>query len=196
MDDVYTKVLEARMAGQSGFPPAYSDLSTARLLEVFDGGTSRVRRSISGLDRNELLSHPVAGKWSIQQIVCHVADSELMGAARMRQTLTQSAREFADYDQDVWADALSYQDRGAEGVDAALELLAALRTSTSALLHRATPPDWDRTGIHSKRGSMTLRNLLELYADHTERHIGQILERRRLLDNPLDMPLELPNRLY
>ena len=56
--------------------------------------------------------------------------------------------------------------------------------------------DWAASAIHPDHGEITLRNLLELYADHSERHVEQILVCRRLLRSPLEMESLLPRRLY
>ena len=126
----------------------------------------------------------------------HLADAEIMGAARIRQALAQSGRDFACYDEAVWADQLAYQNRSRQAVEDALALFTALRRATSPLLHRAVAHHWQKTGFHPELGPVTLRQLLELYADHSERHLAQILERRRLLGIPLRMALLLETRLY
>ncbi|MFW6201242.1 MAG: DinB family protein, partial [Gemmatimonadota bacterium] len=71
-----------------------------------------------------------------------------------------------------------------------------LRATTLPLLTAASADDWTRTGVHPDYGSITLRNLLELYADHTERHVEQIAERRELLGSPIGIEPLLPERLY
>lgn len=77
-----------------------------------------------------------------------------------------------------------------------LSLFEFLRKTTGALLNKCTENDWTKNGVHPQRGKMNLRGLLELYADHSERHLGQILERRTLVGKPLQMKLILEDRLY
>ena len=64
------------------------------------------------------------------------------------------------------------------------------------MLRAATPTQWERAANHPRYGPLTLRNLLELYADHTERHVGQIIRIRELIGRPLAMSLLLPDRPY
>jgi len=67
---------------------------------------------------------------------------------------------------------------------------------SGSLFARAPEAAWARTGRHAEWGEMTLRQLLELYADHGERHLSQILARREALGRPLAMDPLLPERLY
>lgn len=178
------------------FPGTYAEYDTAHLLDVYEKGPGRIRRSLADLTDDHLAARPIGGKWSIREIVVHVADSEIMGGGRFRQTLAQSELAFAGYDQAVWANRLDYQDFDRAGLDAVLTLFSALRRTTSILLRKASPEDWRKRGRHPERGPMTLRQLLELYADHSERHLAQILERRALLGASYTMELLLPERLY
>lgn len=179
------------------FPATYAAVETDLLLRAYAESPARVRRALEGLTPEELRANPrSAGKWSIAQIVVHLADAEIMGAARARQTYTGSGRELAFYDQDVWARELGYGEAGDERVAGSLALFAALRETTLPLFRDAEDADWAKTGLHAELGPLTLRQLLELYADHGERHLEQILEIRRLLGRPLECPLLLPQRLY
>ena len=81
-------------------------------------------------------------------------------------------------------------------VERSLALFEALRAYQLPVFAGATASQWQQAALHPNWGSMTLRNLLELYADHSERHIGQILENRRLLGLDLALPPLLATRLY
>jgi len=180
----------------SRFPDVYSQIETGKLLEVFDQGPARLRNVLADLTQNHLKANPRPGKWSIQEIVMHVADSEIMGAARIRQTYTQPGSSFAVYDQDVWANQLGYRELDNPAVQNALKLFESLRRTTSLIFHQARVEDWDKSGVHAEHGEVTLRNLLELYTDHSERHIEQILYIRSLLDKTIEFQLLLERRLY
>lgn len=161
-------------------------VSEAAALSTFVAGPRRVAEAIEGLSDDQMkVRARGAGTWSIQEIVCHLADSEIMGAARFRQAITGSSRNFAAYDQEVWTELLAPQDRGPGAIDEALAVFSALRRSTSSLLARTSREARQRTGFHPERGDMTVVELLDLYADHGERHRAQILEIRQLLGVPL-----------
>lgn len=182
------------------FPETYRDVSTELLVQVYVAGPDRLRRALDGLSDGDLRANLVPGKWSILQIVLHVADSELMGSARIRMLLGSAQGKegvlLPGYDQDEWSRELSYGRAERNQVEDALVLLSALRASTTPLFPVAGAPDWQRTAIHPETGTVTLRNLLELYADHTERHLEQIIDRRRRLGKPIAVRELLPRRLY
>ena len=178
------------------FPKTYANLATYELLSVFDAGPERYPQVLEGLKEQDLKAHPKAGKWSIQEIVMHVADSEIMGAARIRQTFAQPGSTYAIYDQDVWARVCAYQDQDNAALQSALKLFEALRRTSSGIFHQAKQDDWQKAGYHAEFGHLTLRQLLELYADHSERHIQQILDLRSLMAKSLNFPLLLEERLY
>ena len=185
------------IAQKSSFPRAYEQIPTSKLLEAYDEGPQRINQVFQGLSEEELKSRAKGDKrWSIFEIVLHVADSELMGAARVRQTFTQSGRDFAFYNQDVWAKQMNYQSLALDSFNQGLELFELLRKTTSRIFHLATEEDWRKTGIHAELGKTSLRQLLELYADHGERHIEQILHTRELLGKAIEFPLILAERLY
>jgi len=184
------------VAAASGFPNVYRDVPTDRLLSVFGAAPSRIARAMEGLGPEELSARVVAGKWTIQEIVCHVADSETCGALRIRLTLAQPGGPLPAYDQDRFAAGLDYAAFDGALVAETLDLFARLRSVSGRLLSRAPGSAWSRSGRHAQWGEVTLRQLLELYADHGERHLFQILERRRALGRPLAMDLLLPERLY
>lgn len=181
----------------TSFPDTYAALSTERLRDAFCIAPRRIEASLEGLSEEELRARPLSGKWSIHEIALHVTDSECLGAVRIRQALGDDGRaNFPGYDQDRWAAALRYRDRSPAIRAAMLRLFRAHREASSELFAAASPEEWRREGIHPEWGPVTLRQLLELYADHGERHLDQILERRRLLGRALTVPSLLPTRLY
>ncbi|MDQ2870959.1 MAG: DinB family protein [Acidobacteriota bacterium] len=180
----------------SGFPSAYASLPTASLLETYAAAPDRLVRALDGLTDAELRSHPVAGKWSIQEIAIHVSDSEIVGAVRFRKVLMERDPVLPGYDESVWATGLDYGKRDASFRRASLHAFRNLRETAAAILGEATGADWVREGRHPEWGPVTLRQLLELYADHGERHIEQIVERRRLLGHSPGPASLLPVRLY
>ena len=186
------------MLGTSAVFPSYAQYSNAQLLEAFERGPERLRAIIEGLTEDELRTRARGpARWSAHEIVIHAADSELQGVYRMRKIWAQPGCALPGYDQDAWAREHDYLHlASAEERSNALDLLGALRRSVLPLLRRARGADWERWGEHPDYGRVTLRNLLELYADHTERHAAQIIEIRTLLGKPLAFELLLPERLY
>lgn len=179
------------------FPDIYRSLSTEELLRAFRAGPARVREVLSGLSGSELRERVAPGRWSIQEIAFHLADAEIMGAARFRLALAEPGAAVPVYDQDAWAEALDYSEAGSGDLDRALQLFGNLRRATERILPAPDHDAWQGRSVeHSEWGTVTLRQLLELYADHSERHIGGILEVRAALGHVLEYPLLLEERLY
>ncbi|PWU01525.1 MAG: hypothetical protein C5B52_07115 [Bacteroidetes bacterium] len=172
------------------------EFDTNFLIDVYAKGPARVKEAINGLNCDELCVFPFQDKWSIKEIVFHLTESELFGSIRFRQTITKADSEFPYYDQDIWTKRLKYQQRGMYELEDALDIFTLLRKTNTRLLNSLDEEQWLQTGIHPEKGIMNLRQLLELYADHSERHIDQILARRRLFGRTLELPEILPKRLY
>ena len=180
-------------------PDVYRDVPLPRLLAAFDTAPARLRAAVAGLTEEQLRARPRPGKWSVLEIALHVTDADIVGASRFRHALAQPGITVVGYDQDAWADALGYNDTPLAALAESLDLFASIRRNSAALFRRAAADRaWDRVVHHPERGALTLRNLLELYADHGDRHIAQILANRELLGVPPSPRVELvlPERLY
>lgn len=140
------------------------------------GETPRaIQKAIGGLSRQELSTPEPPGKWSMRQVLAHLADSEIVYSFRLRMVLAQDRPHLAGYDQDLWADRLGYEE-----IDAAqsLRVFTALRQLNLGLLGRAFPADLKRVGLHEERGEESVEHLVRLYAGHDLVHLRQ-LERIR-----------------
>ena len=180
----------------SSFPDMYRSLETAYLMQVYEAAPDRLRRALSGLSAAERAARPRPEAWSVQEIAVHLTDAEIMGCVRFRQTFAEPGSTFAVYDQDVWADRMRYASWDRDHLDAAVDLFEAMRRMNALLLRSARPEDWSKQAVHPELGTVTLRQLLELYADHGERHLDQIRSIRDDLGRPLDLEALLEERLY
>lgn len=124
----------------------------------------------------EVLARPEApGKWSMGQVLAHLADSDLVWGWRLRLILAQDRPPLTGYDQDRWATRLGYADIAPRE---SVEQFSVLRRSNLRLLERASPDDLRRVGVHVERGEESLEHQLRLYAGHDLLHLNQ-LERIR-----------------
>ena len=133
-------------------------------------------RAVDGLSPAQLRRPEAPGKWSIAQVLQHLADSDLVWGWRMRLILAQDRPAITGYDQDLWADRLHYAE--ADPVEA-LETLRVLRRGNLGLIARATPQDLQRVGVHAERGEESAGYLCGLYAGHDLLHLRQIDRIRR-----------------
>jgi hypothetical protein len=128
-------------------------------------------RATAGLSLEQLRRPERPGKWSIVQILQHLADSELVGSWRFRLILAQDRPPLTGYDQDAWAERLGYE---AADPSEALAVFTLLRRGNLRLLERATPADLTRVGVHAERGEESMTHLRRLYAGHDLLHLRQI----------------------
>lgn len=161
----------------------YTDIPVNMLLKAYKEGPDRLTRLVEGLSEQELKQRVIDGKWSIFEIVLHVADSELVGTVRLKQCYSQSDTCFPFYNQDIWADTFSYQKQPLDQMMLALDLFENLRKTGMTIYDSCSDKDWLKTGIHPESGEITLRNILELYSDHSERHIELLDRVERFLTN-------------
>ena len=140
-------------------------------LDVLREMPAALRRAIDGVPA-ELLGVPEApGKWSIRQVLQHLADSELVGGFRFRMILAHDRPRLMGYDQDAWAAALRYEDAD---VETSLGDFATLRRANLRILERTTEADRARVSLHAERGEESLGHMMRLYAGHDVVHLRQI----------------------
>lgn len=140
------------------------------LIGQYRQGYTVIAEAMLKITAEELDARPGPGKWSVREIVHHLADSEMTAAVRLRLLLAQDRPAIQGYDQDEFALRLHY-DRPHE---TSLELFRYARQSTAELLERLTPADWRREGTHSEAGPYGVEKWLEIYAPHAHKHAAQI----------------------
>jgi tRNA-binding EMAP/Myf-like protein len=138
---------------------------------VLSSTPARIGSLIAGLSARDLAWTTSPSRWSIAQIVTHLADAEIVGAYRFRLILAAPGTPIQAYDQNDWARELDYA--GADAT-ASLALFTALRTAQVRLLRRLDDAQLDRFGMHAERGKESIRHLLGLYAGHDLNHLAQI----------------------
>jgi len=120
---------------------------------------------------------PAPDKWSAAEIVCHLADCELVFAFRLRQTLAEDGPTIQPFDQDEWAKTYP-------GVPASLALatFGELRKWNLRLIRASLPAAAERKMTHPERGTMTFQTVVETMAGHDLNHLGQL---RKIAGKPV-----------
>jgi hypothetical protein len=149
----------------------FAALGSRDPIEVMREGPSSFKAAIGGMTTAQLATPERAGKWSVLQVIQHLADAELVGGFRFRMVLAHDRPELPGYDQDLWAERLRYSE---SNIETALEEFSTLRRSNVRLLERATSSDRQRTMSHSERGDESLDKLIHMYAGHDLVHLRQI----------------------
>jgi len=156
----YTQRITANVEGKQ---PLAVQAATARRLE----------RLVKGASSGKLRKRPAPGKWSVAEILAHLADTELVAGFRMRLILGAPGAPIAAFDQDAWVTSGHYEKRDPRK---SIEQFRVLREANLALLKSLTPEQWKHYGMHSERGQETIEHIVRMFAGHDVNHLQQIEE--------------------
>ena len=145
-----------------------------KLIELYRGGYAAVAEALLKITPEELEFKAGPNRWSVREIIHHLADSEMTAAVRLRLLIAEDRPTLHGYDQDEFARRL-YYDRPHE---ASLELFRLARQSTAEILDRLTPTEWVREGTHTEAGPYGVEAWLKTYSQHAHKHARQILVAR------------------
>ena len=131
----------------------------------------KLRKLTQGLSPKDLKWSPAPGKWSIAEIVAHLADVEIVASWRMRSVLGANGTAIQPFDQDTWASVFEYSKRDPKQ---SLEVFRVLRENNLAMLKALPRESWDNYGMHAERGKETIAHLARMFAGHDTNHILQV----------------------
>ena len=126
---------------------------------------------IANRSAEQLTKRPRPDKWSVGEILAHLAEDEIATAWRYRQMVEHSGTALAGFDQDMWARLGDYGSRAPQD---SLELFRLLRLANLQFLEHLAPEQWECHGIHAERGRINVRDLAAHMAGHDANHIEQI----------------------
>jgi hypothetical protein len=151
-------------------------------IDKYFAGAGVPGEAIAGLGTAELNAFPVPGTWSIQQLIMHLMDSDLIGADRMKRVIAEESPSLLAYNENAYAARLYYEQMDAR---MACEVFRLNRLMTTEILRRLPQEAFERSGMHSERGKETLADLVQSYAEHLDHHMRFLKEKRRLLGKPM-----------
>jgi DinB superfamily len=126
---------------------------------------------IKGVPVSRLRQRPAPDKWSVSEILAHLADAEIVGGFRMRLILGAPGTPIPAFDQDRWVSSGHYDQRNPRQ---SVEQFRTLREANLALLKSLTPEQWKHHGVHSERGVETIDRIAHMFAGHDLNHLQQI----------------------
>jgi hypothetical protein len=153
---------------------------TRRILGYTDGQqplavqaatANRLAHLIKGVSTAKLRERPAPEKWSVSEIIAHLADGEIVGGFRIRSILGSPGISIVAYDQDKWATSGHYDKRDPQK---SVEQFRVLREGHLALLKSLKPEQWRHYGMHSERGQESIEHIVGMFAGHDINHLQQI----------------------
>ena len=153
---------------------------TSRLLSYTDGknpllmqqaAPKKLAKLLKGKNKKQLTRKPAPDKWSIAEIVAHLADGEIAIAWRLRQILSSNAIPIQAYDQNSWASTFDYARRDPRQ---SMANFTSLREANLALLKSVPRKLWDNYGVHQERGNESISHVVRMVAGHDINHLLQI----------------------
>jgi len=153
---------------------------TQRIVGYIDGKQplavqAATARKIAGLIKGtsaaKLRKRPHPDRWSVSEIIAHLADAEIVGSYRIRLILGSPGAAIAAYDQDNWVVSGHYDKRDPRQ---SLEQFRVLREANLALLASLDRRQWQQFGMHSERGRESIEHIARMFAGHDLNHLQQI----------------------
>ncbi|HTX17810.1 MAG TPA: DinB family protein [Bacteroidota bacterium] len=140
-------------------------------LKILRSTPGKIERLLRTAPRRKLMSRPEPSRWSVAEIVAHLADTELVGGFRMRMIIGDNGTTIQAFDQDVWAEKFEYARRDPKK---SLDRYRALRENNLALITSIPKSLWQNYGMHAERGKETVERIIQMYAGHDLNHLRQI----------------------
>ena len=148
-------------------------------IDHYASGGEKVRLALRGLTTDDLTTVPDPaaniGRWSIHQVICHLADCEQVYADRMKRIIAEDNPTLLAFDENKWAAGLHYED---QSIEDAVMLLEVTRRQMGRVLAAVPPPSFDRSATHSETGRKTLADLIVGANKHLDHHLKFVHQKR------------------
>lgn len=140
-------------------------------IKVQRSTAGKLKKAMAGLTPAQVKWRPEPAKWSIAEVLAHLADVEIVASWRMRSVIGENGTTIQPFDQDAWASVFSYQSRDPKR---SLEVFTLLRENNLAMLGEIAPEMWDNYGMHLERGRESIAHLARMFAGHDTNHVLQV----------------------
>jgi uncharacterized damage-inducible protein DinB len=131
----------------------------------------RLESLVKRAPASKLRKRPAPDKWSVAEILAHIADTEIVVGWRIRSILGAPGTPIQAFDQDAWAAAGNYAKRDPRK---SIEQFRAVRDANLALYRSLSSEQWNHFGLHAERGEESLQRILHMMAGHDLNHVSQI----------------------
>ncbi|SRR5579884_2483038 len=149
--------------------PYASHLGNRNAVDVIAATPARLQQIAGSLGAERVSQSPAPGKWSPREIICHLADCEIVFAYRIRQSLAEDRHVIQPFDQDQFAKPYGFYDTAS-----ALEVFRAVRNWNLLLIRGLTPQQLAKGTHHPERGDMTVQTIVDTMGGHDLNHLKQL----------------------
>jgi uncharacterized damage-inducible protein DinB len=140
-------------------------------LRVQQETAKKLEKLVKPLTQRQLSQRPAPDKWSVAEVLAHLADTELVGGWRMRLILGNNGVSIQAFDQDVWAKTFDYAHRDPK---LSLQTFRVLRENNLRMLKALPRELWENYGMHQERGKETIAHIVRMFAGHDLNHLEQV----------------------
>ncbi len=140
-------------------------------LKVLAGTPRKLERLAAKGSASKLRKRPAPDKWSVAEILAHLADGEIITSWRVRAILGSPGTPIQAYDQNAWVKAGHYEKRNPRE---SIKQMRVLREANLALFRTLSPEQWKQYGIHAERGQESIEQIVRMLAGHDLNHLHQI----------------------
>ena len=153
-----------------------------KLIEEYVASGPKLRRAVAGLGSEDLTARPGPGKWSILELVVHLADSDCISIDRMKRMLIEDNPSLLYADETAYVDRLCTHDQSLED---ALTLFEVGRRQFARVLRKLPDDAFERPGTHNRRGRVTVGAMVKDYIEHVDYHLKFLHDKRQQLGKPV-----------
>jgi uncharacterized damage-inducible protein DinB len=153
-------------------------MDTIPAVESYLAGSDHLRAAVADLSREQVVARPIPGRWSVLEVVCHLADTDANIAHRLKRVLSEDRPNFERVQPDLMRAALAYDDRD---IEEELALFDLGRRQIARILKASPPEAWERVGVVGDRGDRTVGQMVNGAIEHVAHHLKFIVEKRHAL---------------
>ncbi len=140
-------------------------------LKVQAATPKKLERFLQKASAAKLRKRPAPDKWSVGEILAHLADAEIVAAWRVRSILGAPGTPIQPFDQESWVVAGHYEKRDPSE---SVAQFCAVRAANLALYKSLSPQQWKHYGLHAERGQESIEHIVRMLAGHDLNHLKQI----------------------
>jgi DinB superfamily len=140
-------------------------------LELFGFGPTLLQAALRQLPKKMWCYQPRSDRWSIHDIVIHLADAEANAYIRCRGFIAEPSNTVPEFDSGRWRQSLGYFN---QSVREALDIIIHLRKATHKLLCALPDHTWENNVTHPRLGTITLKRWMTIQERHIPHHIEQM----------------------